>query len=61
MTSRYAIVVIAADGATDIIGPYTSERRAQHNADAIHVLGEVSADVYLMDPPINYKEYTATE
>lgn len=56
--SKYAIVVIAADGTTDIIGPYGSEKRAAHDADAIrNEDASVAADVYLLDPPSNYKEY----
>jgi hypothetical protein len=63
MASKYVVVVIAADGATDILGPYTSEKRARHNADAIANDAEsVAADVYLLDPPRNYREYvTETE
>lgn len=57
--SKYAIMVTAADGRTDIIGPYTSDKRAQRHADLIYANGAsgASADVYVMDPPSNYKEY----
>jgi hypothetical protein len=58
MTSKYAVVVIGADGATDIIGPYTSEGRARRDADRIATYPEgVAADVYLLDPPRNAGEY----
>ncbi len=33
---KYAIIVIDADGATYILGPYSSESRARRDADAIH-------------------------
>ena len=52
MSSRYAVVVIAADGATDILGPYGSEARATHDAGRIRdEARSVAADVYLLDPP----------
>lgn len=56
--SYYAVMVIAADGATDIIGPYTSETRACRDADRIRdEAAGVSADTYLMDACRNAREY----
>ena len=54
----YAVVVIGADGATDIIGPCSSESRARKIAESIANEDEgVAADVYMMDSPRNYREY----
>lgn len=59
---KYAIMVIGADGRTDIIGPYTSERKATRDADSIRDEEEsVSADVYLMDAPAYAKEYMRSD
>ena len=57
-----AIMVIGADGSTDLIGPYTSEARATRDADAIRDEAEgVSADVYLMDQPRYARTYITGE
>jgi hypothetical protein len=56
--SQYAVVVIGADGATDIIGPFRSEDRARAAAERIDNPDEgVAADTYLMDSPEHASEY----
>jgi hypothetical protein len=55
-------MVIGADGATDLIGPYTSEARATRDAERIRDEAEgVSADVYLMDQPRYAGDYISKE
>lgn len=62
MSRNYAVMVIGADGATDLIGPYTSETRATRDADRIRNEDEgVSADVYLMDQPRFAGDYVSKE
>lgn len=61
MPSKYVVVVIAADGTTDVIGPYGSWGLASRDADAIRNESQgVSAGVHLMAPPSSIKKY-ATE
>jgi hypothetical protein len=58
--STFAVVVIGADGATDLIGPFRSEPRASAVAASIANFDEgISADVYLMDSPKHASDYAA--
>jgi hypothetical protein len=50
--TKYAVVTIAPDGATDVHGPFTSESRARLYACRLEAkINGLAADVYQMGTP----------